>query len=64
MNIMYVQYQESNENKIQGVYFLTPSLLKLIDYIKLNYPDWKLIDTRHCGNVFDVVDGDIVSRIL
>jgi hypothetical protein len=62
MNIVYVQYQESNENTIQGVYFITPSLLQLIDYIKFNYSDWKIIDARHCGELFDVVNGRIVGE--
>jgi hypothetical protein len=36
----------------------------LFKYIELNYPDWIVGTINDLGAVFDVVDGDIVNRIL
>ena len=64
MKIYYVQYTEGKDSPTAGEYFLTPSLSRLMKYLSLNYFEWNIIDIRYSGTVFDIVDGDIVNRIL
>ena len=44
--------------------FIAADVKTLLKYIELNYPDWVVGTINDLGAVFDVVDGDIVNRIL
>lgn len=62
MKIYLVTYTTNQTTPAQElVYFVTPSVDKLLSYIKLNYVDWTVLTLSLCGEVFDVVDGRIVS---
>jgi len=65
MRIYCVYYKlDRNAAYTASENLIAADIKTLFKYIELNYPDWIVGTINDLGAVFDVVDGDIVNRIL